>query len=222
MIINLPPPPKQVPASCIRTFSILTVAFLAQVRGQDLSFLLTQLQTRSVRDALLAHYPSTIDFSRTMAIGHSLGGVAAGLVATTDKIVRGALNMDGGLHEPVQSTNFTKPFLQFGRAGHESTDPSWDQFWPHLHGKAAEFALANATHGTFTDILTLTSAFDLPAPVKQAIQEEFGTIDPAVGLKSIVGGVSAWLEFVFTVKKELVTDIHKRIDSLTLTRSNRL
>lgn len=178
------------------------------------------MQTHNVRKALLAHYPSAIDFSRTVAVGHSLGGVASELVAITEKLIRGAVNMDGGMHEPVSSTNYTKPIMQFGREGHEATDSSWDEFWPNLRGPAAEVAVANATHGTFTDVLTLMSQFDLPPEVRKAIQEGYGSIDPIEAEAAIAGALVAGFEFVFDGHTQQIDDIHKDFPALALKRSH--
>lgn len=184
--------------------------------------MLAQLQTRGLQEKLLAHYPSSIDFSRTVSIGHSLGGVASELIASTENIVRGAVNMDGGMHEPVSSTNFTKPVMQFGRAGHEETDPTWDPFWPRLQGPAAELALANATHGTFTDVLTLLGPFtaNLPPDVVKGLQQEYGSIDPKDAERSIMGGLVAGFDFVFEARSEEINQIHQQYSSLDLVRSH--
>lgn len=191
-----------------------------QIRGQDLSFVLSQLSRNNVDKTLFAKYPSRIDFSRVVAVGHSLGGVASALVASTDAIVRGAVNMDGGLHEPLLSAGLSKPVMQFGRAGHEETDHSWDEWWPRLRGPAAELALANATHGTFTDILTLTSQLDLPDEVNEALQESFGSITPADAEAAITGGLVAAFDFVFDNDAAPISSIHSHFPSITLKRSH--
>ncbi|KAJ6782110.1 hypothetical protein PWT90_08399 [Aphanocladium album] len=189
-----------------------------KVRGQDLSFVLAQLQNSGVRTKILAHYTSTIDFSRVVSIGHSLGGVASELIANTESLIRGAVNMDGGIHEPVSSTGVDKPTMQFGRAGHDQTDPSWDALWPLLRGPAAELALANATHGTFTDVLTLLGPFmaSLPPEVVQGLQQEYGSIDPKEAQKSIVGGLVAGFEFVFDGRTQGIDEIHQHYSNLNL------
>ncbi|TQV97047.1 PAF acetylhydrolase family protein [Cordyceps javanica] len=198
------------------------VVHFLKVRGQDLSFVLAQLQTGSVRRSLLAHYPSAIDFARTASVGHSLGGVASELVANSEHLVRGAVNMDGGVREPVLSAGSDKPTMQFGRAGHGDADPSWDAFWPRLRGPAAELALANATHGTFTDALTLAAPFlgGLPPQVVKALQEELGSIDAEDAEKSILGALVAGLEFVFEGRSDGIDKIHQNYPSLAVVRSH--
>ncbi|KAJ4163583.1 hypothetical protein LMH87_005304 [Akanthomyces muscarius] len=193
-----------------------------KVRGQDLSFVLAQLQTSSVHGKLLAHYPSAIDFSRTVSVGHSLGGVASELIANSERLVRGAVNMDGGIREPVLSAGATKPTMQFGRAGHGDTDPTWDEFWPRLRGPAAEIALANATHGTFTDALTLVGPLlgSLPPAVVKGVQQELGTIDPKDAERAITGALVAGLEFVFEGRSEGIDKIHEHYSSIALVRSH--
>ncbi|EGX91914.1 PAF acetylhydrolase family protein [Cordyceps militaris CM01] len=195
-----------------------------KVRGQDLVFVLSQLQhSRAVRRSLLAHYPSAVDFTRVASVGHSLGGVASELVANMPgSLVRGAVNMDGGIREPVLSFGADKPTMQFGRAGHGDTDPSWDAFWARLRGPAVELALANATHGTFTDALTLAAPFlaGLPPPVAEALRGELGHIAPADAEASIGGALLAALEFVFEGRKEGIDKIHEHYESLAIVRSH--
>ncbi len=184
--------------------------------------MLAQLQTNRVRGSLLAHYPSALDFSRTFSVGHSLGGVASQLIANSERLVRGSVNMDGGIREPVLSDGATKPTMQFGRAGHGETDPTWDAFWARLRGPAAEIALANATHGTFTDALTLVGPLlgSLPPAVVKGLQQELGSIDPKDAEEAITGALVAALEFVFEGRSEGVDQIHEHYPSIALVRSH--
>lgn len=150
--------------------------------------MLDQLHDRAVRDPLLANFPGGIALDKTVVIGHSLGGAAAAAVARSDRRVLGGVDLDGQLADPTKSLGLAKPFLLAGRPGHSAEDATWNAFWPRLRGPRMELAINGTQHGSFTDRPTLLSAFDFPAPARQALQSVLGSID-AKRMDVVLNGV---------------------------------
>lgn len=92
-----------------------------------------------------------------------------------DRIQVGA-NLDGRLSTPVLSQGLDKPFLLFGRAGHQSEDPTWAPFWDTLRGPKVELALAGAVHLSFIDYPFLIEALHLPNQYQPLLEPVIGTI----------------------------------------------
>lgn len=153
------------------------------------------------------------------AIGHSLGGATAAVAAATDARILGGLNLDGEIFTPVLANGLSKPFVQVGRPGHRDQDESWDEFWRHLRSPAMELALAGTTHGSFPDTLALLSALDLPEPVKGALRQEYGEIDPMDMDKALNGVLTAFLDFLFAADGAALADIHENFPDITVVRS---
>jgi hypothetical protein len=81
--------------------------------ARDASFVLDQLDLANRKDVRLA---GKIDLSRVGAVGHSKGGMAAGMLRLIDKRVRGAMNIDGndrgkGFATLADGAGGAQPFL---------------------------------------------------------------------------------------------------------------
>ncbi|KAK3182540.1 hypothetical protein K4F52_006180 [Lecanicillium sp. MT-2017a] len=198
--------------------SILHLLMRSKVRRQDISFALSELQTPKTRH-LLTNYPHSIDFAKVAATGHSLGGATAAAAAAADPRILGGLNMDGEIFNPVLANGLSKPFVQVGGPGHQDQDESWDEFWRHLRGPAMELALAGTMHGSFPDTLTLLSALNLPEPVREALRQEYGEIDPMDMDTDLNGILTAFLEFLFTADGTALADFHENFPDVTVVRS---
>ncbi|GJC94265.1 PAF acetylhydrolase [Colletotrichum higginsianum] len=143
---------------------------LTQVRAEDTSFVLTHLQENPV---------AGVDLDRTIMFGHSLGGATAAAAMLTDPRIRGGLNFDGKLLNPVLQAGLDRPFALVGRPGHVDEDSTWDEFYAGLRGPSALLSVAGTTHASFTDFPTLISSLNLTLPeaAKSLLEGELGTLE---------------------------------------------
>jgi pimeloyl-ACP methyl ester carboxylesterase len=133
------------------------------------------LRQLSPKDALFQNVPAKIDFTQIIAVGHSFGGAAAAL-ALRDQRIRGGINVDGRLFNPVLETGTDQPFMLLGREKHADEDPTWNQFWRVLRGPKAMVGVAGTTHSSFTDIPALIQALGLPEEVQSMVEAMLGSV----------------------------------------------
>lgn len=141
-----------------------------QIRAADISFTLSQMQQLRAEDV-----PARIDFTRVIAMGHSLGGAASAL-ALRDRRISGGINLDGRLFNPVLESGTDKPFMLLGREKHAEEDATWNQFWRVLRGPKAMIGVAGTTHASFTDIPVLIQALGLPEEAQSRVEMLLGTV----------------------------------------------
>lgn len=177
------------------------------------------MQDPSVRGSLLARFPGSLDFGKIAATGHSLGGATAATITSSDKRVLGGVDIDGELFDPIMTAGLSKPFMLLGRQGHAEEDGTWDTFYSHLRGTAAELAINGTMHWSYMDILTLLGALNLPDQIRPVIQEVFGTIDPGDLDRSLTGAMVAFLELLFKGDKTQLKDVHERFPSVSIVKS---
>jgi hypothetical protein len=108
-------------------------------------------------------------------MGHSLGGAAAAL-ALRDRRIRGGINLDGRLFNPVLETGTNQPFMLLGREKHADEDPTWNQFWRVLRGPKAMVGVTGTTHSSFTDIPALIQALGLPEEARARVEAMLGSV----------------------------------------------
>ncbi|KAH6609060.1 paf acetylhydrolase family [Trichoderma cornu-damae] len=191
-----------------------------KVRTDDITFVIGQLENQTIMKPLLADFPGAVDYTKIAIWGHSFGGATAASVTHADKRVLGGLDLDGMLVDPILSTNITKPFILAGRKGHDAEDPTWNQFWPHLKGERMEIAIADTQHGAFKDNLMLLSTVNVPAVVKQAIQEGLGSIDPHQLDRDLNGILTAYFDLLFYGNKQPLQVIPQKYANVTIVRSS--
>ncbi|KAK2608548.1 hypothetical protein QQS21_002894 [Conoideocrella luteorostrata] len=193
---------------------------LVEVRTADLSFLIDQLHNRTLVKPLLGSFSGSLDLSRLVVYSHSLGGAAAATLTRTNKRVLGGIDIDGQLVNPIKSLRLNKPFLLAGRYNHSSTDPTWNQFWPHLTGPRMELAINGTAHGSFTDRPLLVSALSLPESAMKSVEGLIGSIDGR-RLDEIVNGVLiSFFDYVFCKRDQELKRLPKRYAEVSVPRYN--
>ncbi|GKT59418.1 PAF acetylhydrolase family protein [Colletotrichum tofieldiae] len=139
------------------------------VRAEDTSFVLSYFYKNPMPG---------VDFDRTIMFGHSLGGATAAAAMLTDSRIRGGINFDGKLLNPVLEAGLDGPFALVGRPGHVEEDPTWNEFYAGLRGPSALLSVSGTTHASFTDFPTLISSLNLTLPeaTKSLLEAELGTM----------------------------------------------
>ncbi|KAK7224109.1 hypothetical protein V2G26_012112 [Clonostachys chloroleuca] len=179
---------------------------LTQVRAADLSYVVSDLKRTS---SLPAGLHESIDFSKLVAYGHSLGGASAASVIKTDTQFLGGVDLDGRLVEPVLSEGIEEPFLLLGRPNHHQEDDTWIQFWKSLRGPKAELALNGTLHGSYTDMPRLFNALNLPAEAKAQAASLIGAIDGERLDKILTSTLSSFFTFVLGGSSEEFNNVVK-------------
>ena len=169
---------------------------LVTVRAQDMSFVIDELSHK---------YPTTINTTDVVALGHSLGGATVAEAALNDSRIKGGINIDGRLFGSMEKPNTTlsKPFLQFASEA-SSSDPyfRWDEEWERLVGWKLELVLSDAAHSTFLDLPLIAEALGIREKLGEEVKRILGVVDGVRGLEVMVEYVSASAEFVLMGKNE--------------------
>lgn len=171
---------------------------------------------------LLSNFPGSLDLSNLAIYAHSVGGSAAAAVTRADKRVLGGVDLDGQLTEPIRDQGLSKPFMLAGRFNHSNggTDPTWNEFWPHLRGPRVELAINGTEHASYTDRVLLLSALNLPPPVQQALIPLLGSV-AARRLETISNSVlMGFFDFVFRHNKQSLESLPRMFSEVTIPRSN--
>ncbi|KZL81726.1 paf acetylhydrolase [Colletotrichum incanum] len=142
---------------------------LTQVRAEDTSFVLSHFHKNPIPG---------VDLNRTIMFGHSLGGATAAAAMLTDSRIRGGINFDGKLLNPVLEAGLDGPFVLVGRPEHVQEDPAWNEFYASLRGPSALLSVSGTTHASFTDFPTLILSLNLALPeaAKTLLEAELGTL----------------------------------------------
>ncbi|KAF5017869.1 hypothetical protein F66182_10164 [Fusarium sp. NRRL 66182] len=153
------------------------LAKATQVRAKDMSFVISQIQRPSFQRKVFKGLPGSVDSERIIASGHSLGGASAAAAMLSDPRIRGGINLDGRLFDPVLSKGLSKPFMQIGRPRHRSEDATWVKLWKNLKHAKIELEVSGTVHGSFTDFPLLISALGLPEEARKQTEPLFGSVD---------------------------------------------
>ncbi|KAK1598203.1 PAF acetylhydrolase [Colletotrichum navitas] len=143
---------------------------LTQVRVEDTSFVLSHFHANPVPG---------VDLNRTIMFGHSLGGATAAATMLTDSRIRGGINLDGKIINPVLGIGLGQSFALVGRPRHTEEDPTWDEFYAGLRGTRAILSVSGTTHGSFTDLPVLIESLNLTLPkeTRSLLEVELGTLE---------------------------------------------
>ncbi|KAK9716778.1 hypothetical protein K7432_006674 [Basidiobolus ranarum] len=164
----------------------------ANVRSEDVSFVLDQLNTLKIRKQIPA-LRKNLDVRRVAMFGHSLGGATAATAMLNDTRIIAGANLDGSFWGPVVDQGLDRPFLIMSQQS-RSEDASWTKIWPNLRSWRLHLKLANSGHLTYSDIPVLTDLLNITDPEGES---RIGTIG---GLRSLViqrTYISAFLGRVF-------------------------
>ncbi|RBR12501.1 uncharacterized protein FIESC28_08625 [Fusarium coffeatum] len=162
---------------------------LTKVRAEDISFVISEVLQSSLYKSVLKGLPGSVDKSKIVALGHSLGGASAAVAILSDKRICGGMDMDGQIFDPALSQGLEKPFFLVGRPNHSKEDATWNKFFANLRGSKKMITIDRTVHGSFTDYPQLIQALNLPASASKAIQPLIGTVNPSDlenGLSKIV------------------------------------
>ncbi|KAK2010855.1 PAF acetylhydrolase [Colletotrichum eremochloae] len=154
---------------------------LTKVRAEDTSFVLSHFHENPIPG---------VDLDRTIMFGHSLGGATAAAAMLTDSRIRGGINMDGMLINPVLGAGLDQPFALVGRPGHAEEDPTWDEFYTGLRGASVLLSVSGTTHASFTDFPVLISSLNLTLPdeARSLLEVELGTLEFG-RIENVVAGI---------------------------------
>lgn len=145
------------------------------------------------------------------------------MLVRSDKRVLGGIDFDGQITEPIRSQGLNKPFLLAGRYGHSapnSSDPTWNEFWPHLTGPRMELAINGSEHGSYTDRPLLVSALGLPDAVLDQVAGLIGSVRGR-RLEKIVNSVmTSFFDFVFYKNARELKGLPRVYSEVSITRGN--
>jgi pimeloyl-ACP methyl ester carboxylesterase len=164
------------------------------VRVQDVSFVIDQLQVKGTRQKLFGGRLCAKDEQYTI-FGHSLGGATAAAATLADKRLNGAINLDGTFFGATMSKGASKPLMILSHDGKNlTTDDSWSSTW-NATQKATKVAVTieDTAHGSYSDLPLIADALGLPEDLRRQL-------DPFVGALpgTYVRGVVAQLVKQFT------------------------
>jgi hypothetical protein len=176
------------------------------VRETDLTFALNSLSSPSFAKA---HPKLHLNTSRTALFGHSFGGSATIFELMNHTRFYGGANLDGGYFgQSLTDYESKKPFLLFASSGHnQSSNPSWATVWQHFQGWKLQLQLENSRHWDFTDMAYLFESYgvdNIPG-AEQEVAIVLGTIEGHKALKSVVGAMLSFFNFLFFNGSEATT-----------------
>ncbi|KAI4724624.1 alpha/beta-hydrolase [Aureobasidium sp. EXF-10728] len=175
------------------------------VRQHDVSFLITQLQNRSIRQDLFHDIANTKSLTDILVMGHSLGGTTAAAAMLADHRIAAAVNLDGTLFGNVLHKGLTRPFMIMSHQGKNlTTDASWEQIWPKVSGTKLAVTLNGTQHGSFTDLPLLASTLGLDAGASTEIDRLLGTMKGVRTMDIVNAFVDQFFDFARGTSKGLV------------------
>lgn len=165
-------------------------------RAADASFIIDQLSNATAMASLLPHRgPRPFPTDRIAMLGHSLGGVAAVIAAGQDRRLRAAINWDGTIFAPLPASGLRQPVLYVSEAN--ATDPTWVAAWPQLKGPKLWLEVANTTHMSFSDGVSLMRAAGLDTAPFEGL---LGSIEPVELVRILAKYTAAWMDGAFAGK----------------------
>ena len=159
----------------------------------DASFIIDQLSNATaIAELLPQRGPRAFCTDRVAMVRHSLGGATAVIAAGQDSRIRGAINWDGTLFGSLPPSGLLQPVLYM--AEDNRADASWVAAFPQLKGPKLWVSVANTTHESFADVLTLIQAAGESTADLGGL---LGTIEPTKLVRIMAEYTAAWMKGVF-------------------------
>ncbi|KAM0424418.1 hypothetical protein ACHAPT_010339 [Fusarium lateritium] len=190
-----------------------------QVRAADISFVISQVEKSSFQNKIFKGLPGKVDTKKTVALGHSLGGASAAAAILSDSRIKGGMNLDGRLFNPVLSKGLNKPFMQLGRPNHRSEDTTWVKFWNKLTGPKAELAIAGTIHGSYLDTGLVLKTLGLPKEIMKQTVPIVGSVDGEVLQETVSKVLSAFISYTFGGNKAALLKAVKGSEGVSVVKS---
>jgi pimeloyl-ACP methyl ester carboxylesterase len=156
------------------------------VRVQDVSFVVDQLQVKATAQKLFSGRPCAENEQYTI-FGHSLGGATAAAATLSDKRLNGAINLDGTFSGALLSRGARKPLMILSHDGKNlTTDDSWSSAW-NATQKVTKVALTigDTAHGSYSDLPLIADALCLPKDARKQLNPFVGAL-PGTYVRGVV------------------------------------
>ncbi|KAF2827868.1 PAF acetylhydrolase [Ophiobolus disseminans] len=169
---------------------------LVYPRVADASFIIEQLSNATaIAEVLPRRGPIPFQTDHVAMLGHSLGGVTAVIAASQDPRICAAINWDGTFYGTLPPTGLSQPVLYMSEVN--VTDPAWLAAWPQMKGPKLWVDVANTSHQSFSDVLTL---FEAAGQDTAPLADLLGTIASAEIVRILVAYTAAWMNGAFAGK----------------------
>ncbi|KAH6637867.1 Alpha/Beta hydrolase protein [Boeremia exigua] len=188
-------------------------------RVADITYVYQQLQNQTFANAILPGYSRACapSLRKTAVIGHSFGGAAAAAAMLAIPSIRGGINLDGSLFEPVISSGLKQPFMLMGHENKtQETDHTWKATWPKLAGWKREFEVKHTAHYSFSDFPLITEVLGLQGHLPEEVGQLLGTIEGARMMNLTVSYITAFLDRVLKGESGRLLDGGKEFPEVVL------
>ncbi|KAM0421244.1 hypothetical protein ACHAPT_010966 [Fusarium lateritium] len=182
-----------------------------QVRNQDISFLIDQIQDPSSLGGIFHGFNT----SKIFVYGHSLGGATSAMVAFNDSRVLGGLDLDGKLYGPVTEGRLEKPFFVVGADSTEYAREYFEGVMGTVDAAKMFLTINGSKHMSYSDMPLVFSLLDFTAP---GLEASIGTID-GKRIASIVDNIlGAVARFLFEGKTRSLCQLEDGIEEVVVVK----
>lgn len=175
------------------------------VRVQDVSFVLDQLQVKDTKRKLFGAQSCKKKEQYTI-FGHSLGGATAAAATLSDKRLNGAINIDGSFFGLPLTKGAAVPLMIVSHDGKDlTTDDSWSATW-NATQKVTKVVLSieDTAHGSYTDLPLIADALGIPEELRRHLDPFIGSL-PGAEVHGVVARlVKQFVAFVRCESKNLL------------------
>jgi dienelactone hydrolase len=184
----------------------------SQTRADDVKYILNNI------DTIVADLPLSVDTTKVLQYGHSMGGNTAALTAYQDERILGALNLDGALWGPLQEVNLDTPYVwlvtEALTAPPSGEFPSLEEMWERITGPRLLAHLNGTVHNSYTDLSLLFDVRPVP-PELNAMKEAFvGSVAGERVIEVVSTAVISLARYVFDGHAGDLVGLGERFDDL--------